>query len=125
MGFQALYNTANLFTVEPLQLLLITTDIIVCRLEVLIKAFPLFGLSLMIFVTDGLVYRDIRKFQAGRESTLFFHRAKLLMSFCLFMPIFFYLCVPIFISPMLIFMVQSLVLGISVKLAAMYFKKYI
>lgn len=125
MGFQTLYNTANLFTSEPLRLLLIATDIIVCRLEIFIKSFPLFGLSLMIFATDGLVYRDIRKFQAGRESTLFFHRAKLLMSFCLFIPLFFYLSIPIFISPMLIFIMQSLMLGISVKFATMYFKKYI
>mgnify|MGYP001357083675 CR=1 FL=1 len=125
MGFQTLYNTANLFTSEPLRLLLTVTDIIVCRLEIFIKAFPLFGLSLMIFLTDGLVYRDIRKFQAGRESTIFFHRAKLLMSFCLFIPLFFYLSLPIFISPMLIFIGQSLMLGISVKFAALYFKKYI
>lgn len=125
MGFQTLYNTANHFTSEPLRLLLIVTEISICRIELFIKAFPLFGLSLMIFVTDGLVYRDIRKFQAGRESTLFFHRAKLMMSFCLFIPLFIYLSIPIFILPMLIFIVQSLMLGISVKFAAMYFKKYI
>jgi len=125
MALQALYNTANLFTSEALKLLLITTDIILCRVEIFVKALPLFGLTLMIFVTDGLVYRDIRKFQAGRESTLFFHRAKLLMSFCLLIPLFFYLSIPLFISPMLIFIVQSLMLGISIKLAAMYFKKYI
>lgn len=125
MAFQTLYNTANLFTPEPLQLLLIITDIVICRLAIFIKAFPLFGLSLMIFITDGLVYRDIRKFQAGRESTLFFHRAKLLMRFCLFIPLFIYLSIPLFISPILIFIIQSLMLGISVKFAAMYFKKYI
>ena len=58
------------------------------RFFIFLLALPLFILFVCLGCVDGLVQRDIRKFQAARESTYFFHRIKRTWTFCFFVPLF-------------------------------------
>ena len=113
------------FLGQAFELLIAVTEIIVTRFYIFLLAMPLFVLFLIIFMTDGLVAREIRKFQGARESTLIFHRAKLCMSFSFFMPLFIFLSLPVFISPILFLVTQSLMLSVSAHFAVKFFKKYL
>ena len=106
-------------------LLLMTTEIDLSRLFIFLLAMPLLALCLFIGITDGLVKRDIRKFQGARESTFTFHRSKHLMQFCFFLPFFIYLSLPIAITPLVILVTQGILLGAVVWLSTAYFKKYL
>ena len=64
---------------------------------------PLFSLSLSIGLVDGLVQRDIRKFQGARESTLLFHRIKRCGAAIFFLPLFAYLAWLSPVSPLIFF----------------------
>ncbi len=108
-----------------IQLLGIITEIAVSRLFIFILALPLFLLISFIGLTDGLVKRDIRKFQGARESTFTFHRMKHLHSFLFFIPLFIYLSVPVPITPTLFLTGQAILLGFVTMLSATYFKKYL
>lgn len=107
------------------QLLLAITEIQITRLFIFILALPLFILMLLVFITDGLVKRDIRKFQGARESTLIFHRIKGLSAFCFFVPFFIYLALPMAISPVFILLPQILLFSSVTALSITYFKKYL
>jgi hypothetical protein len=110
---------------QAFALLIAVTEIIVTRFFIFLLSMPLFVLFMIIFMTDGLVAREIRKFRGARESTFIFHRAKLCMGFSFFVPLFIYLSLPVFISPMLFLITQSLMLSISAHFAVKYFKKYL
>jgi hypothetical protein len=113
------------FLTQEYELFIAVTEIIITRFFIFLLAMPLFVLFLTIFMTDGLVAREIRKFRGARESTLIFHRAKLCMSFSFFVPLFIFLSLPVFISPMLFLIIQSLMLSISAHFAVKFFKKYL
>lgn len=113
------------FIQSALHLLLAATEISISRLFIYLLAIPFFGLILAVFFTDGLVKRDIRKFQGSRESTFTFHRAKHFFGFCFFVPFFVFLCCPLAITPILFLVAQALLMGMAAKLSATYFKKYV
>lgn len=108
-----------------LSIIATVTDIIVSRVFIFMLATPLFLATLFVFVTDGLVKRDIRKFEGARESTFTFHRVKQLIGFTLFVPFFIFMVMPFELSPVLFLVPQALLLGITIRLMAMYFKKYL
>lgn len=114
---------------QPLQtsvkLGLIISEIVTARLFIYILTMPLFGLIFMVFMTDGLVKRDIRKFQGARESTFTFHRLKLVMGFLFFIPMVIYLSFPFAINPILFLIIQGVFLGVVAQLSITYFKKYV
>lgn len=113
------------FIQTTLHLLLAVSAINFLRFSLFLTALPLFILVLWICITDGLVKRDIRKFQGARESTLTFHRAKHWFSFCFFVHIFIYLALPLAITPILFFVIQAILLGMTARLSMTYFKKYL
>ena len=49
---------------------------VVLRLAVAVFALPAFVLACLIGVVDGLVRRDLRRWQGGRESSFVYHHAK-------------------------------------------------
>ena len=49
---------------------------VVLRLSVAIFALPAFVLACLVGVVDGLVRRDLRRWQGGRESSFVYHHAK-------------------------------------------------
>lgn len=107
------------------QVVLAATEVNLSRLIILVLALPLLFLLLLVFATDGLVQRDIRKFQGARESTFLFHRSQYLLRFCIYAPLFIYLCVPIAVTPVLFIMTQGILMGLVVMLSATYYKKYV
>lgn len=106
-------------------LLLTATEIDLSRLLVFLLALPLLILIGFVFMTDGLVSRDIRKFQGVRESTFLFHRAKHLLNFCFFILFFIYLSIPFALSPILFLTLQGVLLGLLIRFSAAHFKKYV
>lgn len=128
-GLLSVINHLVIFKVQFIQtflyLTLAVTEISVTRLFILVLALPLLSLILFVFVTDGLVKRDIRKFQGARESSFLFHRVKQSLGFCFFSPFFIYLSLPFTINPILFLTLQGLLLGMVVHLSTTYFKKYV
>ncbi len=110
---------------QSVNLLITVTEIILSRLLIFLSALPLFALIILVFAADGLVKRDIRKFQGARETTFIFHRTKYLWGFCFFIPLFIYLSLPLPLMPVLFLWVQAILLGMVAMLSATYFKKYV
>ena len=108
-----------------LTLFVSVTEIDVSRLFIFILATPLFVIGLGVFFIDGLVKRDVRKFQGARESTLRFHRFKRLQGFAFFIPFFIYLSAPVSFSPVLFLVPEVFLLGLVTRTTVTYFKKYV
>ncbi|HVV68003.1 MAG TPA: DUF4400 domain-containing protein [Gammaproteobacteria bacterium] len=110
---------------EIVPLLWGVTSIILTRVFLFILALPLFILCLGLGMVDGLVQRDIRKFQGARESTLLFHEIKRGSHFWFFMPLLMYLLWPWPIAPQWFLVPSALILGLITQLGAKSFKKYV
>lgn len=110
---------------ESLQLIVTIIEILVSRFILFLMALPLFVLVLLVCFTDGLVKRDIRKFQGARESTLIFHRAKRFLGLCFFIPLFVYLACPWSIAPIWFLGSQLVLLGLMMTITMAHFKKYL
>jgi integrating conjugative element membrane protein (TIGR03747 family) len=95
------------------------------KLMLFLKSLPLMALVILLFVIDGLVQRDIRKFQCARESTYLFHRPKPILSFCFYVPLFIYCVIPEILNPQLLFVVMALILGLITHVIVKNFKKYL
>lgn len=107
------------------QLLAAITTVDCIRIMLFVLALPLFALISMVCITDGLVKRDIRKFQGARESTFIFHRMKYLKGFCFFVPLLIYFSLPFYITPTIFLITQAMILGLIFGTSATYFKKYL
>ncbi|SEB60204.1 TIGR03747 family integrating conjugative element membrane protein [Pseudomonas marginalis] len=97
----------------------------VVRLTILVLATPLFLLATLTGFVDGLMRRDLRKFGAGRESSFVYHRAKRAVIPLLIVPCGIYLSMPFSLSPIIILLPCSVLLGASVAITATTFKKYL
>jgi len=86
---------------------------------IVILAFALLGFM------DGLVQRDIRKFQNARESALFFHRSKSFLSMLFFMGYFLFIVVPVDISLTFCLALIALAIAYFVQVSTKKFKKYL
>ncbi len=95
------------------------------KVKLFLNSLPLMALIISIFLIDGLVQRDIRKFQFARESTYLFHRSKLYLSFCFYVPMFIYFVSPVLINAKLFFTAIGLVLGMITHFSTTHFKKYL
>jgi integrating conjugative element membrane protein (TIGR03747 family) len=113
------------FIQNTIQLLLFSLEIDISRILIFCLALPLFVLILLVGVTDGLVQRDIRKFQSAGESSFKFHHIKGLFGFLFFIPFFIYLALPLAVNPYIFLPVQALLLGATALLSVKYFKKYL
>ncbi|MCR8932249.1 MULTISPECIES: TIGR03747 family integrating conjugative element membrane protein [unclassified Pseudomonas] len=97
----------------------------VVRLTVLVLATPLFLLAMFTGFVDGLMRRDLRKFEAGRESSFVYHRAKRAVMPLLTMPWIIYLSLPFSLNPLIIFVPCAAMIGITTAITAATFKKYL
>jgi integrating conjugative element membrane protein (TIGR03747 family) len=95
------------------------------RLFIFILALPLFLLCVGLGCIDGLVQRDIRKFQGARESTYLFHRIKMTWKSLFFVPIFLYFVCPLVIHPLWFFLPLAVTLGLMMQIGLRSFKKYV
>ena len=98
-----------------------TTLVFLVRLLVLCLTLPLFLMAAFV----GLVRRDIRRFGAGRESGLIYHRARASLIPLAVLPWVTYLALPVSVNPLLILLPSAALLGVAVCIAAAAFKKYL
>jgi integrating conjugative element membrane protein (TIGR03747 family) len=97
--------------------------VVIYRLWVFITALPLLALSLGLGLIDGLVQRDIRKFQGAGETALLFHRLKRGGAALFFVPFFLYMAWLSPVSPLRFFLPMAAGLGLWLALTMRFFKK--
>lgn len=95
------------------------------RLCVLSLMIPLLLMAMFVGLVDGLVRRDLRRFEAGRESGFIYHRAKASLVPLAVLPWVVYLTFPISVNPLAIILPGAVLLGLAAKLTAGSFKKYL
>ncbi len=95
------------------------------RLAILWQALPLFALTIVIGLIDGLVRRDLRRFGAGHESGFVYHHARRMIGYSFAATGLMWLAVPFFIEPEFVLAPGSVVIGLTSSLAFSAFKKYI
>ncbi len=102
-----------------------STMSIVMRLLLFFKNLPLFLSFIILAVMDGLVMRDIRKFQAARESALWFHRVKVTLIYFFYSGFLFYLSVPDEIDLESVLICIMLSVSILIQVLVKGYKKYV
>ncbi|MBT2375324.1 TIGR03747 family integrating conjugative element membrane protein [Pseudomonas fluorescens] len=102
-----------------------TVLVFLVRLLVLFLSLPLFAMAAFVGLVDGLVRRDIRRFEAGRESGFLYHRAKACVMPLAVLPWVVYLALPISVAPVLILLPAACLLGLTVNLTTATFKKHL
>lgn len=110
---------------ESILLATTASKLFMVRVALLVSYLPFYFLIAFVSVVEGLVQRDLRKFGGGRESTLLFHRAKLLIK-----PFFISVWLLYFILPITIpihrFVIPSgIMFSLAVMLTMKSFKKYV
>lgn len=95
------------------------------RILILVLTLPLFGITAFVGLVDGLARRDIRRFEAGRESGFIYHRSKALVGPLLILPWVIYLALLCNIDPLTILLPAAVAFGIAVDMTAASFKKYL
>ena len=118
-------QTCSLMKNQILPLLSGTLAVILKRFWVFVTALPLFFLSLMIGLIDGLVQRDIRKFQGARESALLFHTIRYSLTGFLFLPLLVYFGWLSPLSPAWFLIPMAVAMGFWMTITVRFFKKYV
>lgn len=116
-------QTCSAMKTQVIPLLTGIMAVIVKRLWIFITALPLLMISLGLGLVDGLVQRDIRKFQGARETTLLFHRIKRCGATLFFVPFFLYMAWLSPVSPLWFFLPMAAGLGLWLALTMRFFKK--
>ena len=116
-------HTCSALKTQILPLLTGIVAVVVKRLWIFITALPLLALSMGVGLIDGLVQRDIRKFQGARETTLLFHRIKKCGTALFFVPFFLYMAWLSPVSPLWFFLPMAAGLGLWLTLTMRFFKK--
>lgn len=95
------------------------------RLAILLQALPLFALTIIIGLIDGLVRRDLRRFGAGHESGFVYHHAKRMIGSSLVATGLVWLAVPVFLEPDYVLMPGGILIGVLMSVAVGAFKKHL
>ena len=113
------------FKAQVLPLISGAAAVMVLRLWIFITALPLLLISLSIGLVDGLVQRNIRKYQGARESALLFHRIKRSGAVIIYLPLLAYFAWLSPISPLWFLMPMAIAAGFWLAFSLRYFKKYV
>lgn len=95
------------------------------RLFLLLLTAPLFVLTTLVGLVDGLVRRDIRRFGSGYESGFIYHHARRTLRPVVFLPWLIYLALPFSANPNVILLPAAGLLGLVISVAVGSFKKYL
>lgn len=95
------------------------------RLLVLTMTLPLFALAALTGLVDGLVRRDLRRFNAGRESGFVYHRARATILPLAVLPWVTYLALPVSVHPLWVLLPAAGMLGVAVDVTVGSFKKHL
>jgi len=106
-------------------LMSITTHVMLIKLTILLAAIPLFALTMIAGLVDGLNQRFIRTASLGRESSYMFHRFNHYFKRGLLVLLIIWLAIPISITPALMFVPVSILLSLMMSITASRFKKYL
>ena len=101
------------------------SDVMLMKFMMLITAIPLFFLSTMAGIIDGLNQRAIRAACLGRESTYVFHKSVPIAEKCICFVLAIWLCVPVNLPSSPIFVGLAVMLGLVMRVSASRFKKYL
>ncbi|MFO9584295.1 TIGR03747 family integrating conjugative element membrane protein [Legionella pneumophila serogroup 1] len=108
-----------------LQLILLSSQCLLIKLIILFAAIPLFSLTMIAGLVDGLNQRAIRTACLGRESSYVFHRLNNYLKRGLVILLMLWLALPVSITPAYVFVPVSLLMGLMVAMTASRFKKYL
>lgn len=108
-----------------LQLFLLSSQCLLIKLIILFAALPLFALTMIAGLVDGLNQRAIRTACLGRESSYVFHKLNHYLKKGLVILLMLWLALPVSITPAFIFVPVSLLMGLMVAMTASRFKKYL
>lgn len=95
------------------------------RILLLLQALPLLILSVLVGIVDGLVQRQVRRFNVQRESGYLHHRAKALFLPFTLLPGFMYLVLPISVSITGFAIVSAILSGLMAAIVLGSFKKHL
>ena len=101
------------------------TEVYAIRLAVMVSALPVFLLSGLVAVVDGLGQRDLRRFGGGREKGQVYHLARGMVFPAFTLPWILYLSWPTAVQPGHFILPFALVFGFALWIAASSFKKYL
>ncbi|HAU0992135.1 TPA: TIGR03747 family integrating conjugative element membrane protein [Legionella pneumophila] len=107
------------------QLVLLSSQCLLIKLIILFAAMPLFALTMVAGLVDGLNQRAIRTACLGRESSYVFHRLNYYLKKLLVILLMLWLALPVSITPAYVFVPISLLMGLMVAMTASRFKKYL
>lgn len=107
------------------QILLLSSQCLLIKLIILFAALPLFALTMIAGLVDGLNQRAIRTACLGRESSYVFHRLNHYLKKGLVILLMLWLALPVSITPAYVFVPVSLLMGLMVAMTASRFKKYL
>lgn len=99
--------------------------LVALRLGVLLLALPVFALAAAVGLVDGLAQRYLRRAGVARESSFLYHRAKHVSVAVILITSLAYLALPVSLDPLVVLLPAAVVIGLSLRMAAAYFKKYI
>lgn len=96
------------------------------RLAIAVFALPAFALACLVGVVDGMVKRDLRRWQGGRESSFVYHHAKRYTKWALTAGFGFYLTWPFGgINPTWMVLVFTVLVAFTLSVTVASFKKYV
>tara|TARA_R110001606_G_C15404703_1_gene654245 strand:+ start:36993 stop:37709 length:717 start_codon:yes stop_codon:yes gene_type:complete len=101
------------------------TQVIAVRITIMILALPAFFIFAAVASVEGLVQRDIRRWELGREHSGLYHYAKRSVPFFFVAPWVIYLAIPYSVHPNMVVLPFALFFGIGVFMTTYLFKKYI
>lgn len=110
---------------KVIKLLLLLTQVIFARTCWFVEGSLVIIGMIILGLIDGLVQRDIRKFQAARESTLFFHRAKQAWRTFLLSGYFLFMVIPVGFNPEVGLLIIGSGMGFLTATMMRSFKKYV
>jgi len=106
-------------------LFIVTVKLIFVRCKLFLIKSLFILLILIACAIDGLVCRDIRKYQCARESAFLFHRLKPLVSMVFYLIFFCYMASPVEFNSEHLFILMACCSGVFIKFSIEYFKKYV
>ncbi|RMX08853.1 TIGR03747 family integrating conjugative element membrane protein [Corticibacter populi] len=96
------------------------------RLAIAVFALPAFALACLVGVVDGMVKRDLRRWQGGRESSFVYHHAKRYTKWALTAGFGFYLTWPFGgINPTWMVLIFTVLVAFTLSVTVASFKKYV
>lgn len=100
-------------------------EMVLTRLYLFVEYIPFITAIFFVFIIDGFVLRDKRKFQGARESTFLFHRIKSLIKVSFFSLYFLYLVNPYELAPVIFLIPMTVITGLFATISIKNFKKYL